>query len=97
MHWPRYLFRTVPDIQQVAGCMPDRELAALRDGRRQDQRSQSLSVKALIKSIEEQRKSGCSSMHSSHTGSRRNSTDTETSFIAYQVCREKYFAVLILK
>ncbi|XP_025092993.1 cytospin-A-like isoform X6 [Pomacea canaliculata] len=69
---------------KVAGCMPDRELAALRDGRRQDQRSQSLSVKALIKSIEEQRKSGCSSMHSSHTGSRRNSTDTETSFIAYQ-------------
>lgn len=77
--------------------MPDRELAALRDGRRQDQRSQSLSVKALIKSIEEQRKSGCSSIHSSHTGSRRNSTDTETSFIAYQVCREKYFAVIILK
>nr|KAG5708080.1 hypothetical protein BaRGS_002816 [Batillaria attramentaria] len=52
--------------------------------RRLDQRSQSVSVKALIRSIEEQRKSGCSSIHSSHTGSRRNSTDTESSYTSYQ-------------
>lgn len=74
---------------KVAGCV-DRELTALRDGRKVDQRtaSQSLSVKALIRSIEEQRKSGCSSIgcssiHSSHTGSRRNSTDTEVSNVSY--------------
>lgn len=71
---------------KVASCVVDRDLVALREGRRLDPRaaSQSLSVKALIRSIEDQRRSGCSSIHSSHGGSRRNSTDTESSFASYQ-------------
>ncbi|CAG5128624.1 unnamed protein product [Candidula unifasciata] len=58
----------------------DRELAALREGRPHlDQRSQSISVKSLIRSIEEQVKSGCSSIVSSHSESRRSSTSSEAS------------------
>ena len=54
--------RTTP---QVFNTM-DRELASLREGGRShlDQRSQSISVKTLIKSIETHVKSGCSSIHS---------------------------------
>ncbi|XP_076452962.1 cytospin-A-like isoform X2 [Babylonia areolata] len=82
---PRTILSNAELKGKVAGCM-DRDLVALRDGRRMDQRSasQSLSVKALIRSIEDQRRSGCSSIHSSQTASRRNSTDTETSFTSYQ-------------
>ncbi|XP_070204422.1 cytospin-A-like isoform X3 [Littorina saxatilis] len=83
----RTVFSTAELKGKVAGCV-DRELVTLREGggRRGEQRtaSQSLSVKALIKTIEEQRKSGCSSMQSSQTGSRRNSTDTECSYTSYQ-------------
>ncbi|CAG5119370.1 unnamed protein product [Candidula unifasciata] len=58
----------------------DRELAALREGRpHMDQRSQSISVKSLIRSIEEQVKSGCSSIHSSHSESRRSSNSSDIS------------------
>lgn len=58
----------------------DRELAALREGRSPlDQRSQTISVKSLIRSIEEQVKSGCSSIHSSHSESRRSSTSSDMS------------------
>lgn len=58
----------------------DRELAVLREGRSHlDQRSQSISVKSLIRSIEEQVKSGCSSMQSSHSESRRSSTSSDIS------------------
>lgn len=49
-----------------------RELSNLRD-KRSDPKSQSQSVKSLIRSIEEQVKSGCSSIHSSTCNSRRNS------------------------
>lgn len=49
-----------------------KELANLRD-KRSDPKSQSQSVKSLIRSIEEQVKSGCSSIHSSTCNSRRNS------------------------
>ncbi|XP_062582587.1 cytospin-A-like [Saccostrea cucullata] len=49
-----------------------RELANLRD-KRTDPKTQSQSVKSLIRSIEEQVKSGCSSIHSSTCNSRRNS------------------------
>ncbi|XP_035828216.1 cytospin-A [Aplysia californica] len=58
----------------------DRELAALREGRSPlDQRSQSISVKSLIRSIEEQVKSGCSSIHSSRSESRRSSASSDIS------------------
>lgn len=58
----------------------DRELASLREGRPHiDQRSQSISVKSLIRSIEEQVKSGCSSIHSSHSESRRSSNSSDIS------------------
>lgn len=58
----------------------DKELSVLRDGRRSGDKSQSLSVKNLIRSIEEQVKSGCSSIHSSSCSSRRNS-DSESSLV----------------
>ncbi|KAK3083835.1 hypothetical protein FSP39_003886 [Pinctada imbricata] len=51
----------------------DRELLALRENKRHDNKNQSQSVKSLIQSIEEQVKSGCSSIHSSTCNSRRNS------------------------
>ncbi|CAL1537707.1 unnamed protein product [Lymnaea stagnalis] len=58
----------------------DRDLAAMREGRsHMDQRSQSISVKSLIRSIEEQVKSGCSSIHSSCSESRRSSTSSDIS------------------
>ena len=50
----------------------DRELLSLREHKRHD-KNQSQSVKSLIRSIEEQVKSGCSSIHSSTCNSRRNS------------------------
>lgn len=51
-----------------------------REGRPSlDQRTQSISVKSLIRSIEEQVKSGCSSIHSSHSESRRSSTSSDIS------------------
>lgn len=58
----------------------DKELAHLRDGKKLGfgDKAQTLSVKNLIRSIEEQVKSGCSSIHSSSCSSRRNS-DSETS------------------
>ncbi|KAL8599493.1 hypothetical protein ACOMHN_065944 [Nucella lapillus] len=82
---PRTILSNAELKGKVAGCV-DRDLVASRDGRRLDPRaaSQSLSVKALIRSIEDQRRSNCSSIHSSHGGSRRNSTDTESSFTSYQ-------------
>ncbi|XP_046347446.1 cytospin-A-like isoform X1 [Haliotis rufescens] len=65
-------------------CTVDRELTALREGKKLDPRSQNLSVKSLIQSIEDQVKSGCSSIHSSLNGSRRNSNSTDDSFSAIQ-------------
>ncbi|KAH9525799.1 Cytospin-A [Bulinus truncatus] len=63
----------------------DRELAGLREGRpHMDQRSQSISVKSLIRSIEEQVKSGCSSIHSSQSDSRRSSTSSDISLTSYK-------------
>ena len=58
----------------------DKELAHLRDGKKLGfgDKAQTLSVKNLIRSIEEQVKSGCSSIHSSSCSSRRNS-DSENS------------------
>ena len=58
----------------------DKELAHLREGKKLGfgDKAQTLSVKNLIRSIEEQVKSGCSSIHSSSCSSRRNS-DSETS------------------
>ena len=58
----------------------DKELAHLREGKKLGfgEKAQTLSVKNLIRSIEEQVKSGCSSIHSSTCSSRRNS-DSETS------------------
>ena len=58
----------------------DKELAHLREGKKLGfgDKAQTLSVKNLIRSIEEQVKSGCSSIHSSTCSSRRNS-DSETS------------------
>ncbi|XP_059144249.1 cytospin-A-like [Physella acuta] len=54
--------------------------STLREGRPSlDQRTQSISVKSLIRSIEEQVKSGCSSIHSSHSESRRSSTSSDIS------------------
>lgn len=58
----------------------DKELSSLREGRRTGDKSQTLSVKNLIRSIEEQVKSGCSSIHSSSCSSRRNS-DSESSLV----------------
>ena len=58
----------------------DKELNFLRDGRKMGDKSQALSVKNLIRSIEEQVKSGCSSIHSSSCSSRRNS-DSESSLV----------------
>ncbi|KAH3883339.1 hypothetical protein DPMN_007294 [Dreissena polymorpha] len=58
----------------------DKELLGLRDGRKTGDKSQTLSVKNLIRSIEEQVKSGCSSIHSSSCSSRRNS-DSESSLL----------------
>ncbi|XP_013080875.2 cytospin-A-like [Biomphalaria glabrata] len=63
----------------------DRELAGLREGRpHMDQRSQNISVKSLIRSIEEQVKSGCSSIHSSRSDSRRSSTSSDISLTSYK-------------
>ncbi|XP_050411238.1 cytospin-A isoform X2 [Patella vulgata] len=61
-------------------CSVDRELSVLRDVRRIDPKNQSLSVKSLIRSIETQVKSGCSSIHSSHGSSRRNSDSNDSLF-----------------
>ena len=58
----------------------DKELLHLREGKRSGERSQTLSVKNLIRSIEDQVKSGCSSIHSSSCSSRRNS-DSEASLV----------------
>ena len=58
----------------------DKELSCLRDGRKSGDKTQSLSVKNLIRSIEDQVKSGCSSLHSSSCSSRRNS-DSESSLV----------------
>lgn len=55
-------------------------MAALREGRPHlDQHGQSYSVKSVIRSIEEQVKSGCSSVHSNHSGSRRSSASSDIS------------------
>lgn len=65
----------------------DRELVVLREGGGRsslDQRSQSISVKSLIRSIEEQVKSGCSSIHSSHSESRRSSTSSDLSLTSFK-------------
>lgn len=56
-------------------CTVDRELLHLRDKRQDKNATQS--VKSLIRSIEEQVKSGCSSLHSSTCSSRRNSDTTD--------------------
>lgn len=58
----------------------DKELHHLRDGKKLGfgEKAQTLSVKNLIRSIEDQVKSGCSSIHSSSCSSRRNS-DSESS------------------
>lgn len=53
----------------------DRELVALREGRRMDSKNQTMSVKNLIRSIEDQVKSGGSSIHSSQGSSRRSSLE----------------------
>ncbi|KAL3857678.1 hypothetical protein ACJMK2_012320 [Sinanodonta woodiana] len=54
----------------------DKELVQLHEGRHN--KTQPLSVKSLIRSIEEQVKSGCSSIHSSScSGSRRNSDSAD--------------------
>ncbi|XP_029653050.1 cytospin-A isoform X1 [Octopus sinensis] len=53
----------------------DRELIALREGRRMDSKNQTMSVKNLIRSIEDQVKSGNSSIHSSENSSRRSSLE----------------------
>lgn len=58
----------------------DKELSFLREGRKSGEKTQTLSVKNLIRSIEEQVKSGCSSIHSSSCSSRRNS-DSESSLV----------------
>lgn len=59
-------------------CTVDRELTHLRDAKRLDKNA-TQSVKSLIRSIEEQVKSGCSSLHSSTCSSRRNSDTTDGS------------------
>lgn len=58
----------------------DKEFSYLREGRRSGEKTQTLSVKNLIRSIEDQVKSGCSSIHSSSCSSRRNS-DSESSLV----------------
>ncbi|OWF54366.1 cytospin-A-like [Mizuhopecten yessoensis] len=58
-------------------CTVDRELLHLRDKRQDKNATQS--VKSLIRSIEEQVKSGCSSLHSSTCSSRRNSDTADGS------------------
>ncbi|KAL5016371.1 hypothetical protein ScPMuIL_005960 [Solemya velum] len=61
----------------------DKELITLRDGRKSD-KNQTQSVKSLIRSIEEQVKSGCSSIHSSSCSSRRNSDSMDGSLIGFE-------------
>lgn len=65
----------------------DKELSYLREGRRTGEKTQTLSVKNLIRSIEEQVKSGCSSIHSSSCSSRRNS-DSESSLVGIRDLNE---------
>ncbi|XP_060581869.1 cytospin-A-like isoform X2 [Ruditapes philippinarum] len=66
----------------------DKELSYLREGRRMGEKTQqTLSVKNLIRSIEEQVKSGCSSIHSSSCSSRRNS-DSESSLVGIRDFQE---------
>ena len=66
----------------------DKELSVLRDGQRLDAKSQSLSVKSLIQSLEDQieKKSACSSIHTSRNNSPRNSltSDMDDSLSAVQ-------------
>ncbi|XP_041347791.1 cytospin-A-like [Gigantopelta aegis] len=66
----------------------DKELSVLRETQRLDAKSQSLSVKTLIQSLEEQieKKSACSSIHTSHNNSPRNSlsADIDDSLSAVQ-------------
>lgn len=61
----------------------DKELLSLHDGRKTD-KNQTQSVKSLIRSIEEQVKSGCSSIHSSSCSSRRNSDSMDGSLIGFE-------------
>ncbi|CAC5386653.1 SPECC1 [Mytilus coruscus] len=56
----------------------DKELGSLSMLRAKNDKNQIQSVKTLIRSIEEQVKSGCSSIHSSTSSSRRNSDANES-------------------
>ncbi|XP_052800117.1 cytospin-A-like isoform X2 [Mya arenaria] len=73
---------TPAEIKGKVMSTVDKELNFLRDGSRKtvSDKNQALSVKNLIRSIEEQVKSGRSSIHSSSCSSRRNS-DPESSLV----------------
>ncbi|KAJ8311962.1 hypothetical protein KUTeg_009335 [Tegillarca granosa] len=73
---PKSIF-TSAELKGKVLSTVDRGLTALREGKRLDSKNQTLSVKSLIRSIEEQVKSGCSSIHSSSCNSRRNSDSND--------------------